>query len=96
MSTITSNLTRKELPPPDEELQDLYNQVLAGFADEAFSPTALSTAGGSSHDRDLDSFVSAYSYNNDNAQMQEYHLNRNPSFTPASQRASATPVMKIP
>jgi hypothetical protein len=82
MSTITSSGPRLELPPADEELQDLYNQVLAGFADETFpghpTPHAQSFAA-SNTERDLDSLVSAYSYSDDTPQSPDSQLGRTPS-----------------
>jgi hypothetical protein len=68
------------LPPDDEDLQDLYDQVLAGFADETF-PDLPTPYGPSSrppnNDRDLDTVVSSYEYGDEPSDSK---LNRTPSF----------------
>lgn len=76
-----------ELPSVDVDLQDLYEQVLAGFNDDAFpelpTPVALTKASPS----DLDSLYSAYAEDSTDSSPK---LARNTSYTIASQRTQTS------
>ena len=72
-----------ELPAVDVDLQDLYDQVLAGFKDDTFpelpTPVALNKASPS----DLESLYSSYAEDMTDPSSK---LSRNLSYTVASQR----------
>lgn len=82
MSAIAANAPQIPLPPADEDLQELYKQVLAGFAEETLPDLPTPVSRSSNTERDLDVLVSAYSYGEDFAQSSD-GLNRSPSFTPS-------------
>lgn len=71
----------------DVDLQDLYEQVLAGFSDDSPpdhpTPVAQNTAGHS----DLDSLYSSYI---DDSTDPSYRLPRTQSYTIASQRTQTS------
>lgn len=73
-----------ELPTVDVDLQDLYEQVLAGFNDESFPELPTPVAQNKASPSDLESLYSSYA--EDPTDSPSYKLSRNMSYTIASQR----------
>ena len=73
-----------ELPPVDVDLQDLYEQVLAGFNDELFPELSTPVAQNKATPSDLESLYSSYA--EDSTDNPSSKLSRNMSYTIASQR----------
>ena len=74
-----------ELPSVDVDLQDLYEQVLAGFNDESFPELPTPVAQNPS---DLESLYSSYA--EDSIDSPSSKLSRNMSYTIASQRTQSS------
>jgi len=72
-----------ELPPVDVDLQDLYEQVLAGFNDEHFPELPTPVSQNKASPSDVDSLYSPYTEDPTDPSSK---LVRNTSYTIASQR----------
>jgi len=81
-----------ELPSVDVDLQDLYEQVLAGFDDDSFPEFPTPVAQNKSTPSDLESLYSSYAEDSTNPSTK---LARNTSYTIASQRTQ-TPTRSRP
>ena len=73
-----------EPPTVDADLQDLYDQVLAGFNDESFPELPTPVAQNEASPSHLDSLYTSYA--EDPTNSPSYKLSRNMSYTIASQR----------
>ena len=79
-----------ELPSVDVDLQDLYEQVLAGFNDDSFPELPTPVAQNKASPSDLESLYSSYAEDSTDPSSK---LARNTSYTIASQRTqTSTPV----
>ena len=79
-----------ELPSVDVDLQDLYEQVLAGFDDDSFPELPTPVAQNKASPSDLESLYSSYAEDSTDPSSK---LARNTSYTIASQRTqTSTPV----
>lgn len=76
-----------ELPSVDVDLQDLYEQVLAGFNDDSFPELPTPVAQNKASPSDLDSLYSSYA---DDSTDPSPMLSRNTSYTIASQRTQTS------
>lgn len=72
-----------ELPSVDVDLQDLYEQVLAGFNEDTFPEFPTPVAQNKASPSDLESLYSSYA---DDSTDPSSKLSRNTSYTAASQR----------
>ena len=72
-----------ELPTVDVDLQDLYDQVLSGFNDDAFPELPTPVAQNKASPSDLESLYSSYAEDTTDPSSK---LSRNLSYTVASQR----------
>ncbi|KAF9646313.1 hypothetical protein BDM02DRAFT_3118807 [Thelephora ganbajun] len=75
-----------ELPPVDVDLQDLYEQVLAGFKDDSSPELPTPVAQNKASPSDLESLYHSYAEDSTDPSSK---LSRNTSHTIASQPVSA-------
>ena len=80
-----------ELPPVDVDLQDLYEQVLAGFTDDP-PPELPTPVSHKANPSDLDSLYSSYAEDSADPSSK---LSRNTSYTIASQRTQTSPFISL-